>query len=240
MYDSILVEFGYDECEDRRSARLLDRILRGSDAYESVRRRVRGKTVFVVGAGPSLQGALGALAAYGDRAVLIAADTAVKPLIRGGITPDIITTDLDGDLDSHVEAAARGATVVVHAHGDNQDRLAEARRFDSCMGTTQTEPVGRIRNLGGFTDGDRAVFLADHFGAGTIVLFGMDFGPRIGRHSETAKTDRDTKLAKLRRGRKLLEWLSGNSSCTMLTTSGSLRGFDRITYKELERRIVVQ
>lgn len=239
MYCAILEEFGYDKAEDMRSARLLDGILRGPDVYESTRVKVRDKTVFVVGAGPSLQRALDALAKYRDYAVMIAADTAVKPLMKRGIVPDIITTDLDGDLDSHEEAAASGATMVVHAHGDNQDKLTEVRRFSRCMGTTQTGPVGRIRNLGGFTDGDRAVFLADHFGADTIILFGMDFGLRIGRHSETAQIDRNTKLAKLRKGRELLEWLSESTTCRMLTTSGHLKGFENITYEELERQLVM-
>ncbi len=36
--------------------------------------------------------------------------------------------------------------------------------------------AARLLNVGGFTDGDRAVFLAEHSGARRILLWGFDFG----------------------------------------------------------------
>ena len=36
----------------------------------------------------------------------------------------------------------------------------------------------------------------------------MDFGKKIGKYSETRRSDRKRKLMKLKRGESLLEWLS--------------------------------
>jgi uncharacterized Rossmann fold enzyme len=41
--------------------------------------------------------------------------------------------------------------------------------------TTQTAPAERLHNFGGFTDGDRAAYLADHFGADSISLVAFNF-----------------------------------------------------------------
>jgi uncharacterized Rossmann fold enzyme len=68
-----------------------------------------------------------------------------------------------------------GTVMVVHAHGDNMDLL----RFwvplfpGPLVGTTQAGPFGRIHNFGGFSDGDRAVFLALALGAAEVTLAGF-------------------------------------------------------------------
>lgn len=50
----------------------------------------RGRPVFVVAAGPSLDRNLAALARVRDRGVLVSVDTALAPLMHYGITPDIV------------------------------------------------------------------------------------------------------------------------------------------------------
>jgi len=252
-HDAICRAFGYDGDGDRASARRLDGILRGrsgaagpgpghgggADPYAAMQDMIGGSVALVVGAGPSLGRSIAALSGIcGARkkpAVMIAADTAVRPLMQAGITPDVITTDLDGDIDAQAEASRRGAIVIVHAHGDNSGLLHHAERFESCMGTTQAEPFGLVRNLGGFTDGDRAIFVADHFAARRIILFGMDFGRRIGRHSGTAGPDRDVKIRKMGIGRGMVEeWFAGGrgrghaGAGRLFTTSGRIRGFARV------------
>ena len=42
--------------------------------------------------------------------------------------------------------------------------------------TTQPFQFGKVRDYGGFTDGDRAVELARRFGTTDILLLGFDFG----------------------------------------------------------------
>ncbi len=108
--------------------------------------------------------------------IKIAAGSACSLLIEKGIWPDIVVTDLDGDVRDQVEANEKGAIVVIHAHGDNMNALKEwVPRFrGQVFGTTQVEPRGNIHNFGGFTDGDRAVFLAAHFGVDRVLLQGFD------------------------------------------------------------------
>lgn len=242
MYDAILADFAYDAARDDKSARMLGRMLDEAgmpDAYPALRRLIEGSTVLVAGSGPSLDESFDVLARHADTAVLIAADTAVKPLVDRGIMPHVIVTDLDGDVECHAEASRRGAIIIAHAHGDNMHMLHHVRRFRACMGTTQVGPVGRIRNLGGFTDGDRAVFAADHFGAGRIILFGMDLDGEVGRHSRTAASDRATKAKKLLKARELLEaWLAGRPrrGRRLYTASGCrIAGFEGIAYGDVDR-----
>jgi Uncharacterized Rossmann fold enzyme len=39
------------------------------------------------------------------------------------------------------------------------------KKMKNCIGTTQTNPFNKVQNFGGFTDGDRGVFLASYFKA---------------------------------------------------------------------------
>ncbi|MBI0581525.1 MAG: hypothetical protein JET69_00735, partial [Methanomassiliicoccales archaeon] len=66
--------------------------------------------------------------------------------------------------------------------------------------TTQGRPFDGVYNFGGFTDGDRAVMLARHFGARMIRLAGFDFDdprPKAGK-------DPEVKRRKLREARRLI------------------------------------
>jgi hypothetical protein len=49
-----------------------------------------GVPAIVIGAGPSLDSNLDALATVGDRALMIAADTALRPLLSAGVAPQIV------------------------------------------------------------------------------------------------------------------------------------------------------
>ncbi|PIN84523.1 MAG: MAF flag10 domain containing protein, partial [Nitrosopumilales archaeon CG11_big_fil_rev_8_21_14_0_20_33_24] len=206
-YSEIRKEFRYSEKQDKESAIILNSILEKNILDKKIREKIAGKTVFVVGAGPSLSSAIPILKKF-KKVVKIVADSAVKPLIENGIKPNIVVTDLDGDEDSLIKVGKTDSIFVVHAHGDNISKLHLAENFKNCIGTTQTNPFKNIQNFGGFTDGDRAVFLASHFNAKKIILFGMDFGKRIGRYSQTKAPEREIKLKKLRKAKLLLEWLS--------------------------------
>lgn len=141
------------------------------DAKEQARRR----TVWVLGAADSAREDLGRVPAD---AVLWAADGATTAALEARRVPGLITTDLDGNLDHEAQAARRGALVFLHAHGDNGHEL-EAHLADfppkKVAGTCQVEPIKPLINPGGFTDGDRAVFLALTFGAKQVRLVGFDY-----------------------------------------------------------------
>ena len=118
--------------------------------------------------------------------VIIAADGATKAFLINDMAPDIIVTDLDGDVEAIIKANKRGSIIIIHAHGDNLAKIEKfSRIFKRKIGTVQVKPFGLLKNFGGFTDGDRCVFLAEHFNARKILLYGFDFGKIVGRYSKT-------------------------------------------------------
>ena len=235
-YLSILKKLNYSEQKDKESALILDSILKKTNTIEKLKKTIQGKTVFVIGSGPSLAIAIPKLKKL-EKSIKIAADSSLKPLIDNGIFPDIVVTDLDGDEDAIKKISKTKSIFVVHAHGDNIEKLQMVKKIKNCIGTTQTNPFNKIQNFGGFTDGDRGVFLASHFDAKKIILFGMDFGNQIGKFSNTKKSDRETKLKKLEIGRDLLIWLSTITKSELFTTSKPIEGFRKISYKEVDNTI---
>jgi len=104
---------------------------------------------------------------------------------------------------------------VVHAHGDNIDKLKEyVPRLEKVLGTCQTEPLDIVYNFGGFTDGDRAAFLAEELGAKEITLVGFDFGDVVGKWSKPHLKEHaptwESKRKKFEFAQRLLEWLKKN------------------------------
>jgi hypothetical protein len=228
-YSDILKEFKYSEKKDNESAIILNSILKKSNVNEKISNLIKDKSVLVIGSGPSLSTAIPELV-KNKKSIKIAADSSIKLLLENGIIPEIIITDLDGDEKS-LKKVSKKSIFVVHAHGDNIDKLEFSKKIKKCIGTTQSNPFDKIQNFGGFTDGDRGVFLASHFGAKKIILFGMDFGKRIGKYSNTKKLERKMKLMKLSRGESLLEWLATKTKSELFTTSKPIKGFKKISYK---------
>ena len=124
--------------------------------------------------------------------------------------------------------------IIVHAHGDNKEQLNIVNKFKNKIGTTQSKKFGRLENFGGFTDGDRCVFLAENFKAEKIILFGMDFGNTIGKYSKHVIKNRNLKLKKMSHGKKLLEWLATKSNSELYTTSKPIKGFKKIKLADLD------
>ena len=232
-YHEILKELNYSEKKDKESSIVLNSILKKTNINKKIISLIKGKTVFVIGSGPSLASAIPKLKNY-KKIVKIAADSSIKPLVTNGIIPDIIVTDLDGDMKTLEKIGKTNSIFVVHAHGDNIEKLDIVKKFKNCIGTTQSTPFDKIKNYGGFTDGDRGVFLANHFQAKRIILLGMDFGDQIGKYSDTKKSDRKIKMIKLKKGESLLKWLSSFAKAELFTTSKSIEGFKKISYKELD------
>ena len=226
-YKEILDDFGFSRKNDEESAKLLDEILstEGCLSLDELGEFVGFSDKFIVfGAGPSLKEHVLELKENYDlkEYVLVAADGATTALIEERIAPDIVATDLDGNLDDILLANFRGANIVIHAHGDNIDKIARLTPFfTSVLGTTQAQPVGNLYNFGGFTDGDRALFLAVALGASEITLAGMDFGDIVTRYSrpkiesETAKAD-EFKRKKLRYAEKFTQWIVDNENVRVI------------------------
>ncbi len=233
-YATILKKFKYSRKKDMKAARFLNSILKTKFPIKKLEKKIKNQTVFVIGAGPSLVSAIPLLKKY-NNVTKIVADGATKALIENKIWPDIVVTDLDGNQKFLEKASRSNSIMVVHSHGDNIDKLLLASNFKYCVGTTEGRPFGKIHNFGGFTDGDRCVFLASYFDAKKIILFGMDFGAKIGKYSKDRIYDKSTKLRKLEEGAKLLQWLATKNVCQFYTTSKQIRGFKKIRYSDVEK-----
>ena len=199
-------------------------------------RKIHNSKALVIGAGPSIEESTVQnyiLEIYkiskgkfkttlSENPVVIAADGATEMCLDLGIIPDFVVTDLDGDYESLVRADSGGSIMVVHAHGDNYEKISSRVPYlNNVIGTTQNFPLTNVYNFGGFTDGDRSVSLAVEFQAKEILLLGMDFDSGIGFFSKKSVSNLKLKKQKLHIGKYLIEVLLENSSAlvTHITTS---------------------
>ena len=178
VYESILADFGYPRAGDERAR---DAIAEYATPFDVDRLDASGDTVAVVGAAPSLSAEVGRVAGAD---LVFAASTAADVVREAGFRVDALVTDLDKNPETALELTQAGTPVAAHAHGDNGELLAEwMPRLDPThtLATTQASPVDAVDNFGGFTDGDRAAFLADELGAADLRFVGWDFDdPAVG------------------------------------------------------------
>lgn len=198
MYERIVADFGFDPAADRAgrdelAAQVGARALRPAQLPS-----LADETVAIVGAAPSLSPTAVRSAPVDT---IIAASGAAAVLTGADVSVDMVVTDLDGSPATAAWLSQLGHPVVVHAHGDNRPQL---RRWlpsiatEHCLPTTQVRPRGPVVNAGGFTDGDRAAFLACGLGAAELTFPGWDFDdPSVG----------PAKRRKLAWAERLLHWL---------------------------------
>ncbi|WP_336023145.1 6-hydroxymethylpterin diphosphokinase MptE-like protein [Halobellus salinisoli] len=172
IYESILADFGYPRDGDERAR---DAIAAYARPFDFDRLDCSGRSVAVVGAAPSLPSEVDRVA---DADRVFAASTAADVVSDAGFDVDLMVTDLDKNPETARSLTRDGTPVAAHAHGDNIPLIEEwVPRFESSqvIATTQAEPVAAVYNFGGFTDGDRAAFLADILGASELRFVGWDF-----------------------------------------------------------------
>jgi len=198
VYEEILRDMGYGRSSDEASARLLKALTQNSDLIsEDVLMSMITKESIVVGGNVSAGDIpkMNELRSDGVKRVIISAGSATETLIRNEILPDIVVTDLDGDILSQKRASALGSVTLIHAHGDNTDLIMTHVKDlrGPVMITTQSVPDITLCNFGGFTDGDRSVCMARHFGAKKIILIGFDLDSPVRKQN----TDMEMKKRKL-------------------------------------------
>ena len=209
-YAEIAREFGFPFEREERSAALLERLLPSSalvDPRGRLARRLAGRDAVVVGLAPRAgPPPIWRLSAPGPPPAIVAADGAAATCLDAGIVPTVIATDLDGPVAAEVGANRRGSLVVVHAHGDNATAVEEwvPQLPGELVGSWAGPPRGPLIDVGGFTDGDRAVYLAEASGARSILLWGFDF--RATEESDPAARRR--KLSKLAWAERLIRVLA--------------------------------
>ena len=219
-YQDVRKKMGYSTEEDQKAAYILSNLIKRKFLDPKILdKKIRGKQILIIGAGPNLD-LYTSFIKKNRSFVKIVADGAVKFLIENNIKPDIVVTDLDGDSRFLVKAEKLGAIMVIHAHSDNVDLMRKyIPKFRKIIGTTQVMPVEHVYNFGGFTDGDRCVFLAEEFGAKDIVLVGMLFDDSIGPYSKEIINNVKVKREKLQIAKRLLQVLAKNTKSNLFDTS---------------------
>ena len=201
QYELIRHAFGFDFAREEEAARRLTELLPSAarvDPLGRVAHRLSGADAIVVGRAPRVgPPPLWRLPDSLRKPTLVAADGASAVCLDAGLVPDVIVTDLDGPIPSEVTANRKGSFALIHAHGDNIPRLEEwVGQFPGELGGSWAgAPTDALLDVGGFTDGDRAAYLACAAGATRVLLWGFDF-----------RTIDLSEPARLERKRRKLEW----------------------------------
>jgi uncharacterized Rossmann fold enzyme len=223
FYQQIRTEFGYSTEKDQEAAEMLSNMIKDKALPVSkIQKKIQGKHVLVIGAGPSLEKNIEFIK-KNKKYIKIAADGVVEILLNSKIKPDIVVSDLDGNPKYLRMAEKMGAIMVIHAHGDNMENLQKnVPKFRKIIGTTQVMPTANVYNFGGFTDGDRSVFLAEEMKAKSITLVGMDLDSKPRKFATSDQDSQiDTKRKKLMTAKRLLEMLGKQSKSKLINKSNT-------------------
>jgi uncharacterized Rossmann fold enzyme len=213
-YARIQREFGYTMDRERRAADRLVALLPPTARQTPLARvaaRLNGRDAIVVGLAPRAGAPpVWRLPPTLPPPAIVAADGAAARCLDAGLVPEVVVTDLDGPVPSEVLANARGALIVVHAHGDNVPQLDRwvPEFAGELAGSWAGAPTEELLDVGGFTDGDRAAFLSQHVGARRLLLWGFDFE----EVDEPTPEAGEQKQSKLRWARDLLALLALGST----------------------------
>ncbi len=181
-----------DPDRDRDAAERLIELLGGKDLIEpgTLRGTFEGQTAVVLGPVP------GGAESVDPSQPVVAAGSAVRQALSAGVQPVLVVTDLDGSDMAHEMFSRVGAVTAVHAHGDNVpllERLVpnlEGPLFGTCQVPPPKDARVKLHRFPGFTDGDRACFVAEHLGATRIELAGWDLDePVRGGEEKKAKLE---------------------------------------------------
>jgi hypothetical protein len=146
--------------------------------------RFKGKPAIIVSAGPSLRKNKHLLPQAAGKAVVIAAQTTLKPLLEIGVEPDFVTSldwsdictrffeDLPPALKTQLVAEPKATSKIFQMHpgpaallgNDFADNLLHELRLD------------RPRLPAGATVAHLAFYLAEHLGCDPIIFVGQDLG----------------------------------------------------------------
>ncbi len=109
----------------------------------------------------------------GNGLVIAVEGYTVRKLLDWGIRPRVVVTDFDFQPEHILNC---DCLVFGHAHGDNIGRFIEfaGKLRGRLVPTVQVWPRNCGLLLPGFTDGDRAVYLAYYMGARVINVYGFN------------------------------------------------------------------
>ncbi|MCF2142057.1 MAG: DUF115 domain-containing protein [Candidatus Lokiarchaeota archaeon] len=155
----------------------------------------RDRIICFCGAGPNLTEHIQKIhdqwITHRESFFIVAADGSANALSLFDIIPDLVISDFDGLTPQQMSHLLnQNIILMVLAHGDNYQNLNSYqyifKKYSRIIGTTQASARYPIINPGGFTDGDRGVFLLHHLVPlqKTFFLFGYDFTTKIGKYSK--------------------------------------------------------
>jgi len=211
MYFPKLIKLGLQY--DYYSAKVLDNILTrfsNSAPLVDVVRRFHSNSALILMPGLSLRyiSSLG-LTLLEQSDLVVVVDSAVNYLVKLGAEflcklkcrETFLVTDLDADMQALLEFTRNvKPVVIVHAHGDNIDRLklatpSLAQSSSLISGTCQVLYYGKyVQYCEGFSDGDRAVHIARKISRKvTLIGFNPDANSNL-----AGKPITDLKMSKLK------------------------------------------
>ena len=191
IQDEINFQFGFVKSRENVSSRLISRLYKPEGNLSKL---LLNQEVTIVGAGIEDDEEI-------PSGVLIAADGAVSACLERQQIPDIIVTDLDGNLLDIVSANESGSNIVLHGHGDNLSKLFEFSTKINVISLTTTYPSDMSNCWGGFTDGDRALMMSLSLGASSVNVVGFNFS-KVGKYTGSYSPK---KLQKLDWARRIVE-----------------------------------
>ncbi|HZZ44589.1 MAG TPA: 6-hydroxymethylpterin diphosphokinase MptE-like protein [Tepidisphaeraceae bacterium] len=146
--------------------------------------RYRGKPAVIVSAGPSLRKNKHLLKGLEDKAVLIAVQTTLQPLLEMGVEPHFVTSldyhdisarffeKLPKDLRTELVAEPKAAKVVLGLHPGPVTLLGS----DYAERLLKEMKPGKGKLRSGATVAHLAFYLAEHLGCDPVIFLGQDLG----------------------------------------------------------------
>jgi uncharacterized Rossmann fold enzyme len=255
-YKNIVSKLRLNVPDDEASAKYLDKLVNTHFSHHllDIKEKIGiilAKPVIIVGAGPSVFKDLEILIAiFAHKVTFLAVDGTCSLFRNLNFVPDIIVSDLDGEWKAILWAITNGAMALIHAHGDNQHLVKSFFKQNSRLlknkmiwGTTQNDLQTNLLNYGGFTDGDRAIFLAFHHQSPIISLIGFDFGEEIGKLSKMnpmVQKNYRRKIEKFKIAKHLLNsyfHIHTGIRVNLSSHGETLQGFPKTTFDNFERII---
>ncbi|MFW9920516.1 MAG: 6-hydroxymethylpterin diphosphokinase MptE-like protein [Candidatus Thorarchaeota archaeon] len=217
LYSEIVRRLSIDSKMDYKATALLSEMIADINPeplLHHLGHSITGRDVIVCGSGPSLERHVAYISnepQFKD-SVILAADGAISVLLDYDVGCHYLVTDLDGEPRDLLASLSKGTIPVVHAHGDNIQNVQKlVPEMGVVLGSTQVIPSSNVFLWGGFTDGDRACYLAAHYTPRRIILAGMDFGLTVGKWSKPGHEEHflasERKRLKLEIAQELLEYL---------------------------------
>ncbi|RLG63734.1 hypothetical protein DRO02_05990 [archaeon] len=250
IYEALRRELSINIEDDIRAARKLSQLLKGKnidETFKQLRESIKQKHILIIGLGKTLLQDLKSLESFLRQKLcqltIITVEQAYPPTeetLPEGIVKGVVT-DLDGVNPLEIP---ENVIKIVHGHGDNISLLETyIPKLENIVGTIQVDlNLGNVYRVHGFTDGDRAAYMAAQLKASTITLAAMDMG-QLGispftftKHTGLNRQYHWRKKMKLRYGLKLLELLPETfpgPDYYVLSNRYRIKGFKNITVKEL-------